>query len=242
MVINTLMAKTVPLKQNLEQLAKVGLIHPSWVAPLSPVQGQLDALAEFLSREQASGRGFLPASESLLRAFQIPFEQVRVVIVGQDPYPTPGNAIGLSFAVSSETKPLPRSLSNILTELSSDLGEPVTDPTVLTRWSDQGVMLLNRVLSVEPGKAGSHRKRGWESLTECALRALDARAQGPLVAVLWGNDAKTAAAFLPNAHIITSAHPSPLSASRGFFGSRPFTQVNAYLAKQGSVPVMWLAT
>lgn len=236
------MAKTVPLSLNLEQLAKVGLIHPSWVEPLSPVRGQLDALAEFLSSEQSTGRGFLPTSDNLLRAFQIPFEHVRVVIVGQDPYPTPGHAIGLSFAVSSGTKRLPRSLSNILTELSSDLGEPVSDPTALGRWSDQGVMLLNRVLSVEPGKAGSHRKRGWESLTECALRALDVRSQEPLIAVLWGNDAKTAAAFLPRAKIISSAHPSPLSASSGFFGSRPFTQVNDYLVKQSSVPIKWLAT
>jgi len=234
------MTKPAPLSLNLEKLAQAGLIHPSWVEPLSSAQGVLDALAEFLSDEQIAGRGFLPAPQNLLRAFQIPFEQVRVVIVGQDPYPTPGHAIGLSFAVSPETKPLPRSLSNILTELSSDLGEPVADPTVLKRWSDQGVMLLNRVLSVEPGKAGSHRKRGWEAVTECALRALDSRAQKPLVAMLWGKDALTAAAFLPCAHIITSAHPSPLSASRGFFGSHPFTRVNQELIEQGVPAIDWL--
>lgn len=232
-------AESTLLTLNLEHLASTWLIDRSWVVPLGPVQRQLDALAEFLQTEVEAGRGFLPAPENLLRAFQLPFDKVRVVILGQDPYPTPGHPIGLAFAVSPETRPIPRSLSNILTELSSDLGTLANDPQVLERWGKQGVLLLNRVLSVQPGHAGSHRKRGWESVTECALRALDARPQHPLVAVLWGNDAQTAATFMPHARIISSAHPSPLSARRGFFGSHPFSQVNQVLLDQGERTIDW---
>lgn len=225
---------------NLERLARIGRIHPSWVEPLTPVQNELDALAEFLHSEEESDRGYLPSSQYVLRAFGIPFNKVRVVIVGQDPYPTPGHPIGLSFAVSPETKPIPRSLTNILKELSADLHSQISDPSILARWGDEGVMLLNRVLSVQPGKAGSHRQHGWEAVTECALRALDARPGTSLVAVLWGNDAKSVTAFMPRAHIISSAHPSPLSASRGFFGSRPFSRVNDYFVARGEPAINWL--
>lgn len=233
-------AESTLLTLNLEQLASVGQIDPSWVLPLKPVQGQLDALAEFLQLEVDAGRGFLPASENLLRAFQLPFDEVHVVVLGQDPYPTPGHPIGLSFAVSQETRPIPRSLSNILTELAGDLDAPANNPQVLERWSEQGVLLLNRVLSVQPGQAGSHRKRGWEAITECALRALDVRPQHRLVAVLWGNDAQSAAMFMPHAHIVSSVHPSPLSARRGFFGSRPFSKVNQVLINRGEPAIDWL--
>lgn len=239
--MRTTASNPVPLNLNLDHLAESGLIDPSWVVPLGPVQGQLDALAGFLQKEVDAGRVYLPAPDNLLRAFQLPFDQVRVVILGQDPYPTPGHPIGLAFAVSPQTRPIPRSLSNILTELSSDLGAPVNDPQVLERWSEQGVLLLNRVLSVQPGHAGSHRKRGWEAVTECALRALDARPGHPLVAVLWGNDAQIAAQFMPHARLMQSAHPSPLSARRGFFGSRPFSQVNTFLGGCESQPIDWLA-
>ena len=233
-------AESTLLTLNLEQLASAGLIDQSWVLPLKPVQGQLDAIAEFLHAEVAAGRSYLPSSENLLRVFQLPFDKVRVVILGQDPYPTPGHPIGLSFAVSLEARPIPRSLSNILSELSADLGASAIDPLVLERWSEQGVLLLNRVLSVQPGQAGSHRKRGWEAVTECALRALDARPQHRLVAVLWGNDAQSAAMFMPHAHIVSSAHPSPLSARRGFFGSRPFSTVNQVLTNRGERAIDWL--
>lgn len=238
--MRTTASNPVPLNLNLDHLAESGLIDPSWVEPLSRVQGQLDALAEFLQNEVQAGRGFMPAPDNLFRAFQLPFDQVRVVVLGQDPYPTPGHPIGLAFAVSPQTRPIPRSLSNILTELSTDLGAPAKDPQVLERWSEQGVLLLNRVLSVQPGHAGSHRKRGWEAVTECALRALDGRPMHQLVAVLWGNDAQSAATFMPHAHIIRSVHPSPLSARRGFFGSRPFSQVNRFLGLNESQPIDWL--
>lgn len=238
--MRTTVSSLVSLNLNLDYLAESGLIDPSWVIPLRPAQGQLDALAEFLQNEVDAGRGFLPAPHILLRAFQLPFDQVRVVVLGQDPYPNPGHPIGLAFAVSPRTRPIPRSLSNILTELSSDLGTPAKDPQVLERWSEQGVLLLNRVLSVQPGHAGSHRKRGWEAVTECAIRALDGRPTHQLVAVLWGNDAQSAATFMPNAHIISSTHPSPLSARRGFFGSRPFSQVNRLLGLSESQPIDWL--
>ena len=238
--MRTTVSNPVSLNLNLDHLAESGLIDPSWVNPLRPTQGQLDGLAEFLQNEVDAGRGFMPSPDNLLRAFQLPFDQVRVVVLGQDPYPTPGHPIGLAFAVSPQTRPIPRSLSNILTELSTDLGAPVNDPQVLERWSEQGVLLLNRVLSVQPEHAGSHRKRGWEEVTECALRALDARPTHQLVAVLWGNDAQSAATCMPNAHIISSAHPSPLSARRGFFGSRPFSQVNRFLGLNESQPIDWL--
>lgn len=229
------------LSLNLEQLASTGLIHSSWVEPLLPLQKRLDRIAGFLQDELDAGRVFLPASENVMRAFQIPFMDVAVVIVGQDPYPTAGHPTGLAFAVSPGTKPLPRSQSNILTELATDLGEPANDRTILANWSHQGVMLLNRVLTVEAGKAGSHRNRGWETVTECALRALDSRPNKPLAAILWGNDAQRASSFIPHSHIILSAHPSPLSAHKGFFGSRPFSRANDYLVLAGVKPINWLS-
>jgi uracil-DNA glycosylase len=206
---------------------------------LAPVQSQLDALVPFLDAEAAVGAEVFPERSHILRAFQIPFDAVRVVIVGQDPYPTPGHAVGLAFSVTPETRPIPRSLANIFRELTADLGSPMPADGDLSPWADQGVLLLNRVLTVRAGEAGSHRGQGWEAVTECALRALDARLNKPLVALLWGNDAQRARAFLPHATVIQSAHPSPLSASRGFLGSRPFSKVNAALAAAGQQPIDW---
>ncbi len=163
---------------------------------------------------------------------------VRVLIVGQDPYPTPGHAVGLSFSVAPDVRPLPGSLQNIHRELMSDLGLRRPRDGDLTPWADQGVLLLNRVLTVSPGLAGSHRGRGWERVTDCAIRALAAR-QRPLVAVLWGRDAQTAAPLLGAWPRVESAHPSPLSAHRGFFGSRPFSRINTYLTELGGDPVDW---
>jgi uracil-DNA glycosylase len=164
--------------------------------------------------------------------------QVRVLIVGQDPYPTPGHPIGLSFAVQRHVRPVPRSLGNIYKELLADVGIPAPEHGDLTAWSDQGVLLLNRVLTVEPGRPASHRGKGWEPITDAAIRALVARG-GPLVAVLWGKDAQTLRPLLGPTPVIASAHPSPLSADRGFFGSRPFSRVNESLAEQGGEPVDW---
>jgi len=163
---------------------------------------------------------------------------VRVLIVGQDPYPTPGHPIGLSFAVDGHVRPLPRSLANISRELVDDLGAPPLEHGDLTHWSANGVMLLNRVLTVEPGVPGSHRGRGWEAVTDHAVRSLVAR-DAPLVAILWGKDAQRLAPLLGSTPVIESAHPSPLSASRGFFGSRPFSRANALLEAQGADPVDW---
>ena len=214
------------------------LVEPGWARALEPVEPQVAQMGEFLRAELAAGRRYLPAGTDVLRAFSFPFEKVRVLIVGQDPYPTPGHAVGLSFSVAPEVRPLPRSLSNIFTEYCADLGHPQPGNGDLSPWSQQGVMLLNRVLTVQPGSPASHRGKGWEAVTECAIRALVARRQ-PMVAVLWGRDASTLKPMLGECPTIESAHPSPLSASRGFFGSRPFSRANELLQQLGAEPIDW---
>jgi uracil-DNA glycosylase len=217
-------------------LARV--VEAGWAEALAPVAPRIAAIGDFLRAELAAGRGYLPAGANVLRAFTAPFDAVRVLIVGQDPYPTPGHAVGLSFSVSPTTRPLPRSLSNIFREYSTDLGLPPPGSGDLSPWADRGVLLLNRVLTVGPGSPGSHRGKGWEAVTEQAIRALVAR-DAPLVAVLWGRDAATLAPLLGDTPRFTSAHPSPMSADRGFFGSRPFSRVNTLLAELGAEPVDW---
>ena len=216
------------------------LVDPGWAGALAPVADEVAGMGEFLRAEIAAGRRYLPAGRNVLRAFSFPFEAVRVLIVGQDPYPTPGHAVGLSFSVGPDVRPLPRSLANIFTEYSADLGYPQPSSGDLGPWAARGVMLLNRVLTVRPGTPASHRGRGWEAVTECAIRALAARDQ-PLVAILWGRDAGTLAPWLDGGRCasISSAHPSPLSASRGFFGSRPFSRANELLAQLGADPIDW---
>lgn len=214
------------------------LVDESWASALEPVHARVTEMGEFLRAELSAGHRYLPTGAQVLRAFTYPFDDVRVLIVGQDPYPTPGHAVGLSFSVGSDVRPLPRSLSNIYTEYQQDLGYPAPANGDLTPWSEQGVMLLNRVLTVRPGTPASHRGKGWEAVTECAIRALVAR-ERPLVAVLWGRDAATLKPMLGDTAIIESAHPSPLSASRGFFGSRPFSRANELLTQMGAEPVDW---
>nr|WP_208410872.1 uracil-DNA glycosylase [Mycolicibacterium fluoranthenivorans] len=216
------------------------LVEPGWARALEPVAPQITALGEFLREELAAGHRYLPAGENVLRAFTFPFEAVRVLIVGQDPYPTPGHAVGLSFSVAPDVRPVPRSLGNIFNEYSTDLGHPVPATGDLTPWAQRGVMLLNRVLTVRPGSPASHRGKGWEAITERAIRALVARPQ-PLVAVLWGRDAATLKPMLAEGDcaVIESVHPSPLSASRGFFGSRPFSRTNELLTGLGADPIDW---
>jgi uracil-DNA glycosylase len=226
------MAKTLP------ELADAGLIDAGWADALAPVAPDIAALGERLRAEVAAGRRYLPAGDRVLRAFQRPLADVKVLIVGQDPYPTPGHPIGLSFAVDAHVRPLPRSLANIYQELEADLGIARAPHGDLSAWSDQGVMLLNRVLTVAPGAPASHRGWGWEKVTEHAIRTLVARDR-PLVAILWGRDAAGLRPLLGSTPIIESPHPSPLSASRGFFGSRPFSRANALLAEQGAAPVAW---
>jgi uracil-DNA glycosylase len=219
-------------------LVERGLMAPDWAEALAPVDGRIEAMGQFLRAELAAGRSYLPAGEHVLRAFRRPLADVRVLVVGQDPYPTPGHPIGLSFAVDAHVRPVPRSLANIYRELATDVGVEPPPHGDLTAWAEQGVMLLNRVLTVRPGVAASHRGRGWEEVTECAIHAL-ARRGGPLAAILWGRDAQGLKPMLGAVPWVESAHPSPLSASRGFFGSRPFSRVNQLLVDQGGSPVEW---
>jgi len=223
----------VPITRPLSELVDAG-----WAEALQPVAPNIAALGDWLRAETAAGHGYLPAGANVLRAFAAPMSDVRVLIVGQDPYPTPGHPIGLSFAVEREVRPLPRSLGNIYKELQSDLDIAPAAHGDLSSWADNGVMLLNRVLTVRPGLAGSHRGKGWEAVTEHAIRALVARGT-PLVAILWGNDARNLRPLLGDTPVIESAHPSPLSASRGFFGSRPFSRANEQLVSLGAEPVNW---
>ncbi|MEU1714240.1 MULTISPECIES: uracil-DNA glycosylase [Nocardiopsis] len=213
------------------------IMDSGWAEALEPVAPQIAAMGDFLRQEVAEGRTYLPAGENVLRAFKQPFEDVRVLIVGQDPYPTPGNAVGLSFSVAPDVR-LPASLRNIYKEMVDDLGVPMPSNGDLTPWTRQGVLLLNRVLSVEPGKAGSHRGKGWEAVTEQAIRALAERDK-PLVAILWGRDARNLRPLMPGVPCVESAHPSPLSARNGFFGSKPFSRANEMLKEQNSDLVNW---
>ncbi|MCU1675417.1 MAG: uracil-DNA glycosylase [Frankiales bacterium] len=214
------------------------LVDPGWAAALAPASEAIAAMGDFLRAEVAAGRSYLPAGDAVLRAFTRPFDAVRVLIVGQDPYPTPGHAVGLSFSVAPEVRPLPRSLHNIYRELCADVDVAMPANGDLSPWADRGVLLLNRVLTVRPGEPASHRGKGWETVTEQAIRALVAR-ETPLVAVLWGRDAQTLAPLLGAVPKVASVHPSPLSADRGFFGSRPFSAVNRLLADQGAAPIDW---
>jgi uracil-DNA glycosylase len=214
------------------------LVDPGWATALDPVADRVAAIGSFLRAELAHGRSYLPAGQHVLRAFTQPLDAVRVLIVGQDPYPTPGHPIGLSFSVAPDVRPIPRSLQNIFRELQDDLGAPRPSSGDLSPWAEQGVLLLNRVLTVAPGASGAHRGKGWEEVTDQAIRALVARG-GPLVAILWGRDAQNLRPLLGGVPRIESAHPSPMSADRGFFGSRPFSRANALLIEQGGEPIDW---
>lgn len=219
----------VPLRDQLD---------PGWADALDPVSGGIAAMGDFLRAELGAGRRYLPAGPNILRAFTQPFSDVRVLIVGQDPYPTPGHAVGLSFSVAPHIRPVPRSLANIYREYTDDLGHPMPANGDLTPWSANGVLLLNRVLTVAPGSPASHRGQGWEGVTEQAIRALVARGT-PMVAILWGRDAQTLAPLLQGVPRIETAHPSPMSADRGFFGSHPFSRANELLVATGAEPVDW---
>ncbi|MCX2733667.1 uracil-DNA glycosylase [Saccharopolyspora sp. NFXS83] len=213
------------------------VVEAGWAEALEPVAGQIGAMGDFLRAEVAAGREYLPSGENVLRAFQQPFHDVRVLIVGQDPYPTPGHPVGLSFSVAPGVQP-PRSLINIFREYCDDLGHPRPTSGDLTPWTENGVLLLNRALTVQPGKSASHRGKGWEAVTEQAIRALAARQQ-PMVAILWGNDARSTRVMMPGVECIESVHPSPMSADRGFFGTRPFSRANQILQRAGAAPVDW---
>jgi uracil-DNA glycosylase len=221
-------------------LVEKGLVAPDWADALAPVDEQIALMGQFLRSEIAAGRSYLPAGDHVLRAFGRPLSDVKVLIVGQDPYPTPGHAVGLSFSVAPGVAP-PKSLVNIYRELVDDLGVPPPTSGDLTPWADSGVMLLNRCLTVTPGQSASHRGRGWEQVTDQAIRTLALRAKegAPLTAILWGRDAQSLKPELTPIPWVESVHPSPLSAHRGFFGSKPFSRVNAMLVEQGGTPVDW---
>ncbi|MFJ8895879.1 uracil-DNA glycosylase [Leifsonia sp. NPDC102414] len=226
------------MPKSLAELAADGSMDPGWAAALEPVADRIAAMGEFLRAEVAARRPYLPAGENVLRAFRAPLAEVRVLIVGQDPYPTPGHPIGLSFAVERHVRPVPRSLQNIYRELRDDLGVTPPPHGDLSAWSRHGVMLLNRVLTVRPGEPASHRGKGWEAVTDHAIRCLVKRGT-PFVSILWGRDASTLKPLLGGNPSIESAHPSPLSASRGFFGSKPFSLANEELRQRGLQPVDW---
>lgn len=213
------------------------LIAPSWSEALSGVEKEIESVWAMLQEEQALGRRPLPRRDDIFRAFSYPFDQVKVLLVGQDPYPTPGHAMGLSFSVPPDVAP-PASLRNIYKELTDDLGVPSPETGDLRPWAEQGVCLLNRVLTVEAGKPNSHRGRGWEKITEAAIEGLVGRRK-PLVAILWGKEAQSLAPLLDDTPIITSPHPSPLAAYRGFFGSKPFSRTNELLRNQGASAIDW---
>jgi uracil-DNA glycosylase len=222
----------------LANLVDKGLVAADWAEALAPVEPQIEQMGRFLRAELAAGRRYLPHGDHILRAFQQPLAGVKVLVVGQDPYPTPGHPVGLSFSVGRDVRPIPKSLVNIFRELQADLGVPLPACGDLTPWTEQGVVLLNRCLTVCPGQPASHRGRGWEAVTDRAITALAERG-GPMAAILWGRDAQSLKPMLGPVPWVESAHPSPLSASRGFFGSRPFSRVNRLLVEQGGEPVDW---
>lgn len=214
------------------------VVESGWARALEPVAPKIAEMGEFLRAENAAGRGYLPSGENVLRAFQQPFHDIRVLVVGQDPYPTPGHPIGLSFSVAADVRPLPKSLVNIFREYQDDLGYPEPSNGDLSPWAGRGVLLLNRALTVRPGKPNSHQGKGWEQVTEQAITALAGRDE-PMVAILWGRNARNLKPLLNGVPCVESTHPSPLSAHNGFFGSRPFSRVNELLEKQGAEPVDW---
>lgn len=209
-------------------------MHPSWASAMQPVAPKITEMGQMLRKE---GNNYLPAGADIFRAFTYPLDQVKVLIVGQDPYPTPGNAMGLSFSVKPGV-PIPKSLNNIFRELHDDLGCAYPTSGDLRPWAERGVMLLNRVLTVIPNQAGSHQGRGWEEVTDQAISALVKRDR-PLVAILWGKQAQSLVPALGDTPTVQSPHPSPLSASRGFFGSRPFSRTNSLLQQMGASPIDW---
>jgi uracil-DNA glycosylase len=210
-------------------------MHPSWQQALAGQHDLLDQIESKVSTDAAAA----PAMPMVMRAFEEPVDSVRVLLVGQDPYPGPGHAIGLSFAVAPEVSPLPRSLQNMMRELRDDLGKDVSNGGDLRRWSQQGVMLLNRHLTTSSGTSAAHFDAGWARFTDAAISVLN-RARGrKLVAILWGNEAIALQRLLADVQVVSSAHPSPLSARRGFFGSKPYSKTNEALKFVGEQPIDW---
>lgn len=227
-----------PFFHGAQSMADHGFIAQDWVPALSKQDENLRQLALELTERSSQGETLLPDPEVMFRALSLPLAEVKVLIIGQDPYPTPGHPNGLAFAANKRVRPLPRSLNNIYKELEADLGiTPASHPD-LSAWQQRGVLLLNQVLSVTAGQAGSHQKIGWEPIIASLLSALN-ECSAPPVAILWGNHAQKFSPALGNLPQLRSAHPSPLSASRGFFGSKPFSEANRLLSAQGHEPIDW---
>lgn len=215
-------------------------MHPTWQVALADVKPLLESIEAKLDSLPESGGGeFVPPKPFVMRAFEQPLDKIRVLIVGQDPYPTAGHAIGLSFAVNTDVKPLPRSLKNILIELKDDLGKTVSAEGDLSRWSKQGVLLLNRHLTTDLAEAGAHTDIGWAAFTDKVINVLNRKLGRKLVAILWGAQAQQLSGALCDCTVLMSAHPSPLSARRGFFGSKPFSRTNEALNQVGEQPIDW---
>ena len=206
-------------------------LHPDWQEALSELRGQIDLIDSKLQNSDVA-----PEYENVMRALSVSIESISVVIIGQDPYPTPGHADGLAFSVSSSVTALPASLRNIFKELESDVGIPVSVNGDLSRWARQGVLLLNRILTTESGFSLKHELLGWQEITNEIARTLGQR---PVVAILWGKNAQELSHFFDPGLTITSAHPSPLSAYRGFFGSKPFTKCNEILRGYTRPEIQW---
>ena len=211
-------------------------MHPSWQAALADAKPLLQSIESKLDQHPGE---YVPAKDLVMRAFEQPLDDIRVLIVGQDPYPTSGHAIGLSFAVNPQVKPLPRSLKNILIELKDDLGKSVSAEGDLSRWSNQGVLLLNRHLTTDLAEAGAHAEIGWAAFTDKVITVLNRKLGRKLVAILWGAQAQQLSGALCDCTVLFSAHPSPLSARRGFFGSKPFSKTNEALIQLGEQPIDW---
>lgn len=214
------------------------LVHESWIEFLENDEELLVEIGLKLREEISHRYRYAPSNENIFRALQMPIDEVKVLIVGQDPYPTEGHAVGWAFSVPKELRSLPPSLKNIFLELNTDLGCDVPTHGDLRHWVEQGVLLLNRTLTVRLGEARSHYKFGWEHITLHAIQGL-ARKNKHFISILWGNDAQTLIQILDPSRVISSVHPSPLSAHRGFFGSKPFSRANALLRENGEPPIDW---
>ena len=216
-------------------------IENSWKSALAPEFGKpyFEQLVRFLHQEKAAGKVIYPPGSQIFRAFELtPLDQVKVVILGQDPYHNPGEAMGLSFSVPDGVR-MPPSLRNIFAEIESDLGVRMSGRPNLENWARQGVLLLNSILTVEAGKAASHRGIGWQEFTDAVIRTLSERREG-IVFLLWGNFAKAKAALIDPSrhHVLQAAHPSPL-AGGAFFGCRHFSKTNQILVSEGKTPIDW---
>ncbi len=206
-------------------------IHPSWSPVIDPLR---DSILETFNK--ISVTKYIPSIDRIFAPLSIPFNEVKVVIVGQDPYPNPDNADGFAFSVRPDVAPLPASLVNIFKELESDCAVPMPSNGNLERWSTQGVLLINRTLTTTPGESHAHQRAGWLEITETIISAV---ARNGAIGILWGGNAHQLSDYFESEKVIKSAHPSPLSAYRGFFGSKPFSRVNQILAEQGIQPISW---